>query len=164
MLAIAGGLGAAILFAASTLCSSRSARMIGPASVLAWVMVVGLVAVTAALVATGPPDLDSESIALLALGGAGNVFGLLLTYAALRVGKVGIVASIVSTEGAIAAVLAVSAGEALSPGAGVTLALIAAGVALASRGGHAADSDRGAADRRRTVLLVVAGAAALGAS
>src|SRR4051794_22038611 len=135
MLAIAGGLGAAILFAASTLCSSRSARMIGPASVLAWVMVVGLVAVTPALVATGPPDLDSESIALLALGGAGNVFGLLLTYAALRVGKVGIVASIVSTEGAIAAVLAVIAGEALSPGAGVTLALIAAGVALASRGG-----------------------------
>jgi drug/metabolite transporter (DMT)-like permease len=58
VLAITGGLGAALLFAASTVCSSRSARMIGPASMLAWLMVVGLVAVTPALVATGPPDLD----------------------------------------------------------------------------------------------------------
>jgi uncharacterized membrane protein len=62
----------------------------------------------------------ARSVVLLALGGAGNVLELLLTYAALRVGKVGIVASIVSTEGAIAAVLALIAGEALSPGAGVT--------------------------------------------
>jgi drug/metabolite transporter (DMT)-like permease len=161
MLAIAGGLGAAILFATSTLCSSRSARMIGPASVLAWVMVVGLIAIAPALVATGPPDLGTGSVALLALGGVGNVLGLLLTYAALRVGKVGIVASIVSTEGAIAAVLAVIAGEALSPGAGVTLALIAAGIVLASRG---AEADGAPADRRRAVLLAVAGAAAFGAS
>jgi hypothetical protein len=38
MLAILGGLGAASAFAAATLCSSRSTRLIGPSSVLAWVL------------------------------------------------------------------------------------------------------------------------------
>ena len=42
MLAIIGGLGAASAFAVATLCSARSTRMIGPSSVLAWVMLVDL--------------------------------------------------------------------------------------------------------------------------
>lgn len=43
MIAILGGMGAALAWAISTLCSSRSSRLIGPASVVAWVMLVGLV-------------------------------------------------------------------------------------------------------------------------
>ena len=41
--AIIGGLGAALLWAIATLCSSRSSRMLGSRVVLAWIMIVGVV-------------------------------------------------------------------------------------------------------------------------
>ena len=90
MLAIVGGLGAALVFATVTLCNSRSTRMIGPAQLLAWVMLIGL-AITAPLAfARGIPDgLDAEAGAWMAVAGVGNVAGLLLAYSALRVGKGG---------------------------------------------------------------------------
>src|SRR5919106_6954303 len=129
MLAIVGGLGAAIVFATVTLCNSRSSRMIGPTHLLAWVMLIGL-AITAPLVALeGVPDgLDGDAAAWLAVAGVGNVVGLLLAYAALRIGKVGIVAPLVSTQGAIAALIAVIAGEQLATGAGALLVVIAIGI------------------------------------
>jgi drug/metabolite transporter (DMT)-like permease len=133
MIAIVGGLGAAFAWAAGTLCSARSSRLIGAASVLAWVMLVGLVA-NLVVVAAGPRPgpLSGADVALLVTAGAGNVLGLFLAYTALRSGKVGLVAPIVSTEGAIAAVLAVAAGESLGAGPVVLLALMAFGVVLAA--------------------------------
>jgi drug/metabolite transporter (DMT)-like permease len=132
MLAIVGGLGAALVFATVTLCNSRSSRMIGPSQLLAWVMLIGLAIVAPLVVLEGvPDDLDAESGAWLAVAGIGNVVGLLLAYAALRVGKVGIVAPVIATQGAVAAVLAVIAGESIGAGAAVTLAVIAVGVVLA---------------------------------
>jgi drug/metabolite transporter (DMT)-like permease len=133
MIAIVGGLGAAFAWAAGTLCSARSSRLIGAASVLAWVMLVGLVA-NLAVVAAGPSPgpLSGADVALLVTAGAGNVLGLFLAYTALRTGKVGLVAPIVSTEGAIAAVLAVAAGESLGAAPVMLLALMAFGVVLAA--------------------------------
>jgi drug/metabolite transporter (DMT)-like permease len=132
MLAIVGGLGAALVFATVTLCNSRSSRMIGPTQLLSWVMLIGLAIVAPLVVLEGvPDDLDAESGAWLAVAGIGNVVGLLLAYAALRVGKVGIVAPVIATQGAVAAVLAVVAGESIGVGAGLTLAVIAIGVVLA---------------------------------
>ena len=49
-----------------------------------------------------------------------------------RIGAVGIVSTIASTEGAIAAVIAVLAGQPLAAGSGLLLALIAVGVLLAA--------------------------------
>src|SRR5918911_1482277 len=133
MIAIFGGLGAATVFAIATLCSSRSTRMIGAAPVLAWVMMIGLIIVVPWAVAEGVPDgLDGRSTGWLAVAGLGNVVGLLLAYSALRRGKVGIVAPIVSTEGAIAAVISVIAGEQIARGVGVTLGVIAVGILLAA--------------------------------
>jgi drug/metabolite transporter (DMT)-like permease len=43
VIAVIGGLGAALAWATSTLCSSRSSRLVEPASVVAWVMIVGLI-------------------------------------------------------------------------------------------------------------------------
>jgi drug/metabolite transporter (DMT)-like permease len=133
MIAILGGLGAAFAWAAGTLCSARSSRLIGAASVLAWVMLVGLVA-NLAVIAVGPRPgpLSGADVALLVTAGAGNVLGLFLAYTALRSGKVGLVAPIVSTEGAIAAVLAVAAGESLGAAPVALLALMASGVVLAA--------------------------------
>jgi drug/metabolite transporter (DMT)-like permease len=53
----------------------------------------------------------------------------------MRIGKVGLVAPIVSTEGAIAALIAVLAGEQLAGGVGATLVVIAIGIVLAATGG-----------------------------
>jgi len=133
VIAILGGLGAAACFAASTLCSSRSSRMIDPGSVLAWVMLFGSIATLPAVLLAGPPpDVSTLDLGWLATVGVGNSLGLLLAYRALRIGKVGLVAPVVSTEGAIAAVLAVVAGEGLGPGTGALLALISAGVFVAA--------------------------------
>lgn len=162
MLAIAGGAGAALVFATVTLCNSRSSRMIGPTQLLAWVMLIGL-AVIAPLVAVRgvPAGLDVRSGAWLAVAGVGNVLGLLLAYAALRRGKVGVVAPLVSTQGAIAALIAVLAGETIATAAGFLLVVIALGVALAS----VAPGERraeGAGHDPRATLYALGAALAIG--
>ena len=133
MLAILGGLGAALAWSATTLTAARASRMIDVRSLLASVMTVGLlVAAPTASIAGVPSGLNAHSAAWLAVSGTGNVVGLLFTYSALRIGKVGLVAPITATEGAVAAVIAVVIGEHLTPGAGATLVAIAAGVVLAT--------------------------------
>ena len=132
MTAILGGLGAALMFSVGTLCSSRSSRMIGPWSVLAWVMAFGLVLNLGMIaVVGGPGHLDAGLVGWMVAAGVGNVVGLLLSYSALRHGKVGLVAPITSTEGAIAAVIAVIHGESLGTASAVLLVLIVTGVVLA---------------------------------
>jgi drug/metabolite transporter (DMT)-like permease len=133
VVAIIGGLGAAVLWAAATLCSSRSSRMLGSRVVLGWVMVVGvIVGLPIAAVSPGPDTLEPSTLALLGLAGICYVFGLQLTYAALRIGKVSIVAPIVATEGAVAALIAVALGDQIGIVAGLMLALIATGVVLST--------------------------------
>ena len=133
MISILGGLGAAACWAIATLASSRSSRMLSASSVVAWVMVVGLVIALPGVIVTGVPDgLGASSWVWLGLSGAGNVGGLLCIYAAFAHGKVGLIAPIVSTEGAVAAVIAVAAGESLGGAAAGVLAMIVVGVVLAS--------------------------------
>jgi uncharacterized membrane protein len=131
--AIAGGLVAALLWGTATVSSSRASRTVGATSTLAGVMLVGFaVAVPIALASGVPTNLGARELALLALAGTGNVLGLLLEYRGLRIGKVGVVAAIASTEGALAAVIAIAFGEHVSLPTAVLLAVIAIGVVLAS--------------------------------
>jgi drug/metabolite transporter (DMT)-like permease len=131
LLAILGGLGAAFCFGASTLCSTRSSRLIGASSVVAWMMLVGLLVLLPVVVAGGVPDqLDAGVGVWLVLSALGNVVGLLIVYAALRIEWVGIVAPITSTEGAVTALIAAAAGEAIAGGTGLALAVIVVGVVL----------------------------------
>src|SRR5260221_2035507 len=161
MIAVLGGLGAALAFAVTTLCAARSARLLGPWSVLAWVSIVGLLVAGRIAALNGiPGGLDRHAIAWLAVSGCGNVGGLLVTYAALQTGKVGVIAPIVSTEGAIAAVISVVVGEHLSGISYALLAVIAVGVVLA---GISRDSVSGPTGTR-PVLLAVAGACLFGLS
>jgi drug/metabolite transporter (DMT)-like permease len=163
MLAIVGGLGAALVFATVTLCNSRSSRMIGPTQLLSWVMLIGLAIVVPLVVLEGvPDDLDGESGAWLAVAGIGNVVGLLLAYAALRVGKVGIVAPVIATQGAVAAVLAVVAGESIGAGAAVTLAVIAVGVVLAGLAGDDGEEAEGREGGPHAMLYALGAAFAIG--
>jgi drug/metabolite transporter (DMT)-like permease len=159
VIAILGGLGAAAIFATATLCSSRSTRMLGASPVLAWVMTIGLVIVAPWAAVEGlPTGVDGGDVAWLAVAGLGNVLGLLLAYTALRIGKVGIVAPVVSTEGAIAAVISLAAGEHLGAGVAVTLAGIAIGILLAST---APDPNPGPAQAPPRVYAAYALSAAL---
>jgi drug/metabolite transporter (DMT)-like permease len=162
MLAIVGGLGAALVFATVTLCNSRSARMIGAGQLLAWIMAIGLLVIAPLVALEGvPDDLDAESGVWLAVAGVGNVVGLLLAYAGLRVGKVGIVAPLVSTQGAIAALIAIIAGEPVAAATGLLLAVIAVGIVLAGL----APEDEGEAGERhegRATVYALAAAVAIG--
>jgi drug/metabolite transporter (DMT)-like permease len=162
MLAIVGGLGAALVFATVTLCNSRSSRMIGPGQLLAWVMLIGL-AITAPLAAAKgvPGGLDLEAGAWMAVAGTGNVVGLLLAYSALRIGKVGIVAPMVSTQGAIAAVIAIVAGEQVGVDVGLLLAVIAVGICLAGIAPEQA-GDREGGQRTRATAYAMGAAVAIG--
>jgi drug/metabolite transporter (DMT)-like permease len=158
MIAVIAGLSTALMWATGTLCSSRSSRMIGAASVVAWMMLTGLAANLAAI-ALGPRPgaLGGSDLGWMFVAGAGNVAGLLLAYSALRRGKVGLVAPIVSTEGSIAAVLAVVAGETLGIASALLLAVIATGVALAAF----APEELPVAGERKSVSVGLATVAAL---
>jgi drug/metabolite transporter (DMT)-like permease len=160
VLAIIGGLGAAVAWTATTLVASRGSRLIDPWSLLATVMTVGFVIAVPAAFASGTPHVNGTSATWLAISGLGNVIGLLFNYSALRIGKVGMVAPITSTEGAIAATIAVLAGESLSAGTAVTLAVVAGGVVLAARaqGGESRHHDL------RAALFACGSALSFGAS
>lgn len=163
MWAILGGLGAAVCWSVTTLTAARASRLIGSPATLAWVMLTGFVVVAPIALAQGKPDgLDGGALGWLGIAGAGNVAGLLLTYTALRLGNVSVVAPIESSEGAVAALIAVVAGEHLSPGSGIALAAVAVGVILVARSAEP-DEDAGHEDPR-AVLLALAAAASFGAS
>src|SRR5260221_12984303 len=100
MTSVLGGIGTALIFTTGTVCASRSTRMIGPTSVLSWVMLVGLVILGPVVAASGvPPHLQAGSFVFLAVAGVANVLGLLLAYRALRIGKVGGGAPLLSAPG-----------------------------------------------------------------
>jgi drug/metabolite transporter (DMT)-like permease len=164
MLAVLGGLGAAFAWAISTLCSSRSSRMMEPIAVVGLIMVVGLVITAPIAAAQGAPSFDAESVTWLVISGGGNVGGLVLTYKALRIGQVALVAPLVSTEGAIAATISLLAGESLAPGVGVALALIAVGVCLSSVPESTGSERRLVHDQPASVLYAIAAALVFGTS
>ena len=159
---ILGGLGAAICWSVSILCSSQSARRIGALSSLAWVMLVGCVFTLPAIALAGPVSLGVREVSLLGVSGVTNVVGILFVLTALRSGKVSVVAPITSTEGAIAAVIAVIAGEQLAPGAGLVLGAIVVGVVLAASERHPEAIDNARFGPITTAVLALAAASCFG--
>jgi drug/metabolite transporter (DMT)-like permease len=130
MAAVLGGLGAALIWSVGTAFASRAARTLGPMLTLAWVMLIGLIALALVLPWSGRAHLSLAAIVWLVLGGAGNVGGLLILYHALRIGQMGVVMPIVSTEGGIAAVLSVIFGQPVTALGGIALAVTFVGVIM----------------------------------
>ena len=133
--AILGGLGASLCFSVTALCASAASRQIGATATLAYVMAIGLALVVPAIAistAVDPRHLDLKNVGLLVLIGATNVAGLGIEYVAFRRGKVGVITPIVSTEGAIAALIALIAGVSISAHTGVALLICTIGVVLAA--------------------------------
>jgi drug/metabolite transporter (DMT)-like permease len=153
VIAVFGGLGAALSFGFSTLAYSRATRMLSPFVVLGWVMFIGILIVGPSVLLFGlPVTLTADTIFWLTLVGIGNAVGLILEFIALRHGQVGIVATIASTEGAIAAVLAVIAGEPLSVAVTLALAVVVAGVILTTLVPGEIESLEAPSTRRAAVL------------
>jgi drug/metabolite transporter (DMT)-like permease len=98
------------------------------------------IAVPLALVGGGGAAFSSTLVLLLAIAGASNVLGLVLVYTAFGAGKVAVLAPIVSTEGAMGAVISIILGEQIALPIIVVLALIAAGVLLAASERTAAET------------------------
>ena len=159
MTAILGGLGAAGCWTVAMLCSSRASRTIGATPTLAWVMLVGFAIIVPFVVTAGSPPAGAAAGWLL-LAGAGNLGGLLLEYTAVRTGKVGVVAAVVSTEGAVTALIAALAGERISMATGAALTVVAVGVVLAALG--KSEDPEGADRASRAVLLAVGAALSFG--
>ena len=162
MVSILFGLGTAVCFASSSLFSSRAVRMIGPWSVAAWTMVVGLILTLPFTVLAGVPENLGSTWGWMLVSGAGNVIGLILAAAAFRVGKVGVVAPILATEGAIAAVVAAILGESIAPIVAFLLMVIVVGIVIS-----AIAPDPEPLEHERpvlTVLLSTAGALSFGLS
>lgn len=157
MIAIVGGLCAAAMWAASTLCTSRSSRMISPTAVLGWVLLIGAILSMPFAAASGVPEDLSRHVPWLLVTALGNTSGLLFAYRSLHYGKVGVVAPITSAQGAAAAAIAVLAGEQIATGAGLALGVIVLGVVLASM----ARSGDGAQGRREGLAITFAVSAAL---
>ena len=132
MVSIVFGLLTAAFFASSSLLSSRSVKIIGSGSSLAWVMLVGLVVTTPFVFASGVPANLGASLPWMTAAALGNVIGILIAGFALRVGKVGVVAPIVATEGAIAAVIAAVLGESIAPIVAFLLLVIVGGIVLSA--------------------------------
>jgi drug/metabolite transporter (DMT)-like permease len=162
MVAIVGGLGAALSWAIATLASSRSSRMIGPISVLGWVMAVGWLAAIGPALISKPVALGLPEIAGLVATGLSHNIGLLLAYRALSIGRVSIVAPITSTEGAAAALLSIALGETLAGTTALILGAIVLGVVLAAAE-RAADPVSGPrldpGHNRQAALFAIAAAA-----
>lgn len=157
MLSVVLGLLTASFFASTSLISSRSVKVIGSASSLAWTMLVGLLITTPFVVASGVPTGLAASAPWMVLAGLGNVLGILLAGFALRVGKVGVVAPILATGGAISALIAALLGESIAPVVAFVLLVIVGGVVLSA----AAPDPAPLADERPVYAVVVTSLAAV---
>jgi drug/metabolite transporter (DMT)-like permease len=131
VIAVIGGVLAALCFTGAILSSTRATRMVGPVATLGGVMLVSaLAAAPIVLVSIAGTPFPSASIGWLVLAGVGNVGGLFSEYVGLRRGKVGIVGALAAAEGAVAASLSILAGEQLAPAVGIGVAIVAGGVVL----------------------------------
>jgi drug/metabolite transporter (DMT)-like permease len=167
--AIVFGLATAVLWATTLLGSARSARLIGTYSTLAWVMLIGLgVTIPMLLLTDEQVSFSDADVFFLVTAGIANSLGLVFVYTALRRGKVSVVGPIVSTEGAIGAVLAIVAGDPVTAGAFAILAVIALGVVMAATESPPPEASTGggpvnvAPSAAFTALLAIGGAVLFG--
>ena len=165
MVALLGGLIAALAWGCSTIFAGRASRQIGAESTLGWVGIGGAVLITPIAIWYGIPDGTTwVDWALVAVGAMGSVIGLRFTYRALSMGKVGVVVAITSTEGAIAAAIAFALGAPLGGLAAVGIVLASVGVAAVGLGRHEHDTDEMVRDNRRAAVNAGAAAVIFGTS
>ena len=128
---IAFGLLAALSWGSGALVATHQVRAIGTRRSLAWVAVIGLALVAPGAAFVPFPSAGAASFGYAALSGIAYIAGWMCWSLAVRRGNVSLVTPVVSTDGAIAAVISVLAfGEALQGNVAVALGIVAAGVVI----------------------------------
>jgi drug/metabolite transporter (DMT)-like permease len=131
---VVGGLLAAVCWSAAGLASSVAGRRVGPMLALGWVNLVAMVLVViAALAIDGiPHDVPGTEVAWVALYGLALVGALAAAFKSMTLGPVGLVAPVISTEGAFATLLGLALGETVGGVTGMALAVIVIGIVLSA--------------------------------
>lgn len=132
LIAIAAGLLTAAAFTGTAMATRHSSRVIGGPSTIAWLMLADLVGCAAAIAVTRPPVPAEVQLGWLVIAGVSFVVAGLFAAAAFKRGGLAIVQSIVSTEGAVTAGLAIIAGESVGALVGAAIVLIAVGAVCAA--------------------------------
>jgi drug/metabolite transporter (DMT)-like permease len=158
LIAAAAGLLTAAMFTATAMAIQRSSRVIGAPSAVAWMMLVALIAGAAAIAITRPATPDSSDVRWLAIAGVSTVIGQVLAADAFKRGRLSIVQPVLSTEGAVAAGLAILAGETLSGPVAAAMILIVLGTIGASQSSAVVEAET--QDAGGGVILIACVAAA----
>jgi drug/metabolite transporter (DMT)-like permease len=162
VLGLVFGLLAAFSWGSGAVVATRQVRIVGTRRSLGWVALLGLLFVCPALLFVPFPSAGASSWAFGALSGLAYIAGWTFWSLAIRSGNISLVTPIVSTDGAIAAVIAVVAlGEVLHTGVAVALGVIVAGIVITGiprgAGGHGQFTGR-------QLLLALAAAGAFAVS
>jgi len=150
--AVVFGLLCALSWGSSSIFGARASRAYGALATTFWVQIAGLLLIIPFAVASGVPDAPGDDWLLALIAGIAYLGGSAAWTFAVRVGAVGIVTMLVATDGAIAATTSAILGEEVGLPVAAGLAVIVAGVLLATRPGEHARVTRAA------VLLGLLGA------
>jgi drug/metabolite transporter (DMT)-like permease len=131
---VVGGLLAAVCWSAAGLASSVAGRRVGPMLALAWVNLAAmLVVLVVALALDGiPHDIPGVEVAWVSIYGLALVGALAAAFKSMTLGPVGLVAPVISTEGAFATLFGLALGEAVGGTTGLALGLIVIGIVLSA--------------------------------
>jgi drug/metabolite transporter (DMT)-like permease len=143
VIAVLGGLGAALCWSVTGLLGQRASRAIGELSTFAWASIGSccIVVIPAAISITSSTE-SARTLVSLLLSGTLNVVGLVAQFAALKRGSVSVVVPISSSEGAIAAVIAAASGSHLPTAGWYALAALLLGVTITVSSQWSGDGSR----------------------
>ena len=113
---------------------AQATRSVGPFPVVFGAVLIGVVAIAPAALFVDLPHWTTRGVLLALLVGALTAIGYQAGFTAFKHGAVSIVAPIISCEGAVAAAIAIGAGEKLRASVLGLLAVAVVGVVLAAMG------------------------------
>ena len=162
MITIGGALATAVLWSIAGFASAIAGRTIGPYVALAWVNGIALLlAVPAALIVDGVPhDVPASDLGWAVVFGLASAGALGCAFGSMTIGPVGLVAPVISTEGAVAALIGLALGESIAGWTGAALGIVVVGI-VRSATETGADGLRAVRGANRKALLIAGAAAVL---
>jgi uncharacterized membrane protein len=134
LLTVALGLTAAVCWGVPDVWLAQATRSVGPFAAVFGSVLIGIALIAPAALFVDPPEWTARGVLLAVLLGALTACGYYAGFTAFRNGAVSIVAPIIACEGAVAAALAIAAGDAVHGSVLAFLAVATVGVVLAAMG------------------------------